>query len=103
MNLNILVAKRKDSDMKPVKFAAGSGQTPEAYAIAMLMCGPGHTVQGYIMCFKNKVNWVHGMSGGNADLHSVEVNSMGHERTLPHTRNMYPKMRTQRCGFIMEY
>ena len=68
MKLNILVAKRKDSDMKPVKFAAGSGQTPEAYAIAMLMCGPGHTVQGYITCFENKVNWVHGMSGGERRL-----------------------------------
>lgn len=67
MNLNIIVAKRKDFEM-PVKFAAGSGMTPEAYAIAMLLCGPGHTTEGYVVCFKNKVKWVGGMSGGERRL-----------------------------------
>jgi len=67
MNLNIIVAKRRDFKM-PVRFAAGSGMTPEAYAMAMLLCGPGNTVAGYIMCFKNKVVWVHGMSGNERRL-----------------------------------
>lgn len=67
MNLNIIVAQRKDFKM-PVRFAAGSGMTPEAYAMAMLLCGPGHTVAGYIMCFKNNVVWVHGMSGNERRL-----------------------------------
>ena len=67
MNLNIIVAKRRDFKM-PVRFAAGSGMTPEAFAMAMLLCGPGNTVAGYIMCFKNKVVWVHGMSGNERRL-----------------------------------
>ena len=60
MNLNIIVGKRKDSSK--VVFAAGSGQTPEAYAMAMLLCGNGKTVQEYVSCFSENVNWVKGMS-----------------------------------------
>ena len=66
MNLNIIVAKRKD--MKEIRFAAGSGMVPEAFAIAMLECGNGHTTAGYTMCFQNKVKWVKGMSGGERRL-----------------------------------
>ena len=65
MNLNIIVAKRKDFEM-PVKFAAGSGMTPEAYAITMLLCPP--TTQDYVACFKDNVKWVSGMSGGERRL-----------------------------------
>ena len=64
MNLNIIVAKRKDFEM-PVKFSAGSGQTPEAFAIAMLMCG---NIDDYVSCFKDNVKWVAGMSGGERRL-----------------------------------
>lgn len=67
MNLNIIVAKRKDFE-RPVKFAAGSGMTPEAYAITMLECGPDMDVVQYTECFKDKVVWVNGMSGGERRL-----------------------------------
>jgi len=67
MNLNIIVAKRKDFE-RPVRFAAGSGMTPEAYAITMLECGPDLEVPQYIDCFKEKVVWVNGMSGGERRL-----------------------------------
>lgn len=66
MNLNIIAGKRKD--MRDIRFAAGSGMVPEAFAIAMLECGPGHTTKGYTLCFKEKVKWVKGMSGGERRL-----------------------------------
>ena len=40
MNPNIIAGKRIGEDMTLLSFAAGSGQTPEAYAMAMLICGP---------------------------------------------------------------
>lgn len=68
MNLNIIAGKLKDSDMNPVKFAAGSGMVPEAYAMTMLICGPDKTTDEYIQCFKDNVVWVKGMSGGERRL-----------------------------------
>ena len=60
MNLNIIAGVRKDklSDAK-VKFAGGS---------AMLLCGPGLSLNEYIACFKENVTWVPGMSGGERRL-----------------------------------
>ena len=65
MNLNIIAGVRKDklSDAK-VKFAGGSGMVPEAFAMTMLLCGPGLSLNEYIACFKENVTWVPGMSGG---------------------------------------
>lgn len=68
MNLNIIVAKRRTDNLQMVRFAAGSGMTPEAYAITMLLCPRDSTVAEYIVCFKKRVNWVHGMSGGERRL-----------------------------------
>lgn len=69
MNLNIITAIRKDYDsQEKIKFSAGSGQTPEAYAMTMLLCGPDLTVDEYIACFKEKVVWVKGMKGGERRL-----------------------------------
>jgi len=68
MNLNIIAGKLKHSDMNPVKFAAGSGMVPEAYAMTMLICGPNKTTDQYIKCFKDNVVWVKGMSGGERRL-----------------------------------
>ena len=69
MNLNIIAAIRKDYDPKEkIKFSAGSGQTPEAYAMTMLLCGPNLTVDEYIKCFKENVVWVKGMKGGERRL-----------------------------------
>ena len=68
MNLNIIAGKRIDNDMSNPIFAAGSGQTPEAYAMTMLICGPDKTVDEYVDCFKENVTWVKGMSGGERRL-----------------------------------
>jgi hypothetical protein len=71
MNLNIIVASRKDhnpyGDQKTA-FAAGSGMIPEGIAMTLLKCGAGLTTEQYIDCFKRKVNWVKGMSGGERRL-----------------------------------
>jgi hypothetical protein len=78
MNLNIIVGRLINEDMEAgVRMAAGSGNTPEAFAIAMLLCGPGMTVDEYIACFQEKVTWVNGMSGGDRRLafQSGELNA----------------------------
>ena len=59
MNLNIVAAKRTGTD--GTVFPKGLGHAPEAFAIAMLMCGPDMTVDQYKACFKEKVTWVPGM------------------------------------------
>ena len=61
MNLNIIAGKRKGADMDKPVFPAGSGMVPEAFAIALMLCGPDKTVDEYIACFKKNVTWVKGM------------------------------------------
>ncbi len=68
MNLNIIAGKLKGADMSKPSFAAGSGMVPEAFAFTMLICGPNKSVDEYIACFKENVNWVKGMSGGERRL-----------------------------------
>ena len=71
MNLNIIAGKRIGADMDYPKFAAGSGQTPEAWAMAMLICGPTddhREMVFYAACFKEHVTWVSGMSGSERRL-----------------------------------
>lgn len=78
MNLNIIVGRLIDENMEDgVRMAAGSGNTPEAFAITMLLCGPDMTVDQYIACFQEKVTWVNGMSGGDRRLafQSGELNA----------------------------
>jgi hypothetical protein len=41
---------------------------PEGIAMTLLKCGSGLTTEQYIDCFKRKVNWVKGMSGGERRL-----------------------------------
>lgn len=67
-NLNIIAGKLRNSDMDRPRFAAGSGMTPEAFAIAMLICGPDKTVDEYVGCFRDSVTWVNGMSSGERRL-----------------------------------
>ena len=67
-NLNIIAGKRIGDDMDEIRFAAGSGMVPEAFAMTMLECGPDQTVDAYIACFKENVTWVNGMSGGERRL-----------------------------------
>ena len=67
-NLNIIAGIRNDADpLRPV-FAGGSGMTPETFAMTMLICGPGLTVEQYVTCFNDQVTWVRGMSGGERRL-----------------------------------
>jgi hypothetical protein len=51
-----------------ISFAAGSGMVPEAFAMTMLLCGPGLSMDEYAECFKKSVTWVAGMSGGERRL-----------------------------------
>ena len=44
MNLNIIMGKVKGADMDKPKFAGTSGAVPEAFAIAMMICGPDRTL-----------------------------------------------------------
>ena len=64
MNLNIIVGAKKGVKA-PVKFAAGSGMTPEIMAITMLLGGPN---ADYNQVFKEKIVWVKGMSGSERRL-----------------------------------
>ena len=70
MNLNIIAGKSRAIDLEHggIRFAAGSGMVPEAFAMTMLVCGPDKTVDEYITCFKENVTWVKGMSGGERRL-----------------------------------
>ena len=68
MNLNIIAGKLKGADMDYPSFEAGSGMVPEAFAMTMLICGPDKSVDEYVACFKERVTWVPGMSGGERRL-----------------------------------
>ena len=69
MNLDIISGIRKDYKAgDKIKFAAGSGMVPEGLAIAQLLCGNLKSIDEYAACFKDKVTWVPGMSGGQRRL-----------------------------------
>lgn len=59
MNLNIVVARRTNTDR--LIFPAGDGHTPEAMAMLMLAAGPGLTTDQYIDYWKRNVKWVPAM------------------------------------------
>jgi hypothetical protein len=70
MNLNIVLG-RKES-MNPakdkIKIAGSSGLEPDGMAIAMLLCGNLPAVTDYTKCWKQRVIWVNGVSGGERRL-----------------------------------
>jgi len=69
MNLNIIAAKRIGENMDYPKFSAGSGKVPEAWAMALLICGNKSTsMDYYIACFNEHVTWVNGMSNSERRL-----------------------------------
>lgn len=69
MNLDIISGIRKDYKAgDKIKFAAGSGMVPEAFAMTMLMCGPKLHMDDYVACFNKHVTWVKGMSGSERRL-----------------------------------
>jgi len=67
MNLNIIVGARADADTRrgPIRFAAGSGTTPEIMAIVMLLGGPD---ADYKKVFEQNIVWVKGMEGSERRL-----------------------------------
>jgi hypothetical protein len=67
MNLNIIIGARADADTRkgPIKFAAGSGTTPEIMAIVMLLGGPN---ADYKTVFEQNIIWVKGMEGSERRL-----------------------------------
>ena len=67
MNLNIIVGARADADTRrgPIRFAAGSGITPEIMAIVMLIGGPD---ADYKTVFEQNIVWVKGMGGSERRL-----------------------------------
>lgn len=69
MNLSIAVGYRKDQDpFKQVRFAAGSGNNPDAMAITMLICGPMPSMDAYAQCYKEKFKFVNGMKANERRL-----------------------------------
>jgi hypothetical protein len=68
-NLNIIMAKTKGlNEDDGISHAMGSGMVPEAFAIAMMVGGPGLSVDQYISIFREKVGWISGMKGSERDL-----------------------------------
>ena len=69
MNLTIALGHRKDQDpYKLTKFAAGSGNNPDAMAITMLICGPMPNTEAYAQCYKEKFKFVNGFKANERRL-----------------------------------
>ena len=68
MNLNIIMGIHADADENNPKFSAGSGMVPEAFAMALMICGPNKALSHYIRCFQRHVTWVRGMNTGERRL-----------------------------------
>lgn len=69
MNLTIIVGHRRDADVyRQVKFAAGSGNNPDAMAITMLVCGPQPDMNAYRNCYNEKFKFVNGMKANERRL-----------------------------------
>lgn len=89
MNLTIVVGHRKDADpYKQVRFAAGSGNNPDAMAMVMLICGPKPTLDAYIQCYQEKFKFVKGMKANERRLAYMrgELNT---QRETPAAYNKY--------------
>lgn len=92
MNLNIIAGRTVGEDFSDgVRFAAGSGMVPEAFAMTMLLCGPQDSIDVYIECFNKNVTWVNGMGGGDRRLafQSGELNAT-RENPAAYLRHVVP-------------
>jgi len=68
-NLNIIMGKHKGvNENEGISPAAGSGMVPEGLAIAMMIGGPGKTVDEYVALFNDKVTWINGLKGSERHL-----------------------------------
>ena len=68
MNLNIIMGIHNGADENNPSLAAGSGMVPEAFAMALMICGPDKSLAQYTRCFQRHVIWVRGMSSGERRL-----------------------------------
>lgn len=72
MNLSIVTAYRSNFDPyakdSMLKFAAGSGNSPDLMAFTLLMCGELPTLDAYLECYKKKATYVKGMNAGERRL-----------------------------------
>jgi len=91
-NLTIVVGKRKDQNIeKELRFAAGSGQNPDAMALTMLVCGPQPDMKAYLDCFNKRIIYIPGMGGGVRRLAYMngELN-VTRETTASYLKNVRP-------------
>lgn len=91
-NLTIIVGKRNDQNVeKELRFAAGSGQNPDAMALTMLQCGPQPNLQAYLNCYNKRIIYVPGMGGGVRRLAYMngELN-VTRETTAAYLKNVKP-------------
>ena len=100
MNLSIVVGHRKDSDpYKEVRFAAGSGNNPDAMAIVMLICGPKKTTEEYKVCYKEKFKFVNGMKANERRLAYMR-GELNVQRETPAAYNKFlAPMKENELGF----
>lgn len=72
MNNDIVLGKHEGAQEKEGTWtiAGGSGFEPDAAAVAMLLCGPqgNNTIDEYLACWRERVVWVNGVSGGEKRL-----------------------------------
>jgi hypothetical protein len=92
-NLTIMVGRRTDSDpfTKTVKFPAASGTNPDVIAMTLLVCGPNKTMEQYASCFKERFQYVKGMTGNERKLSYIrgEVNAI-RETPSAYFKNIRP-------------
>jgi len=63
-NLNIIMSKHVGvNEDNGISHVGGPGVVPEGLALALIIGGPGKTVDEYIAIFKDKVTWVNGLEG----------------------------------------
>lgn len=69
MNLTIVVGNRRDSDpYRQIRFAAGSGNNPDAMAMVLLQCGPKPNMEAYLSCYNERFKFVKGMKANERRL-----------------------------------
>lgn len=89
MNLTIAVGHLRDQDpYKLTKFAAGSGNNPDAMAIVMLICGPQPSLDAYAQCYNSKFKFVKGMKANERRLAYMR-GELNVQRETPSAYNKY--------------
>lgn len=88
-NLSVVVGYKAGTDLaKGIRFAAGSGNNPDAMAMTLLVCGPMPSLTAYLDCYKNNFKFVNGMKANERRLAYVrgELNA---QRETPTAWNKF--------------